>query len=200
MNVFSRIGRWLERRAQASRVAGQVAGLVRSGALTLGEGAVVAPEARLRIKPGGRIALGPRTRVEGRLTAGRGALIELGADCYVNAGTYIGAAERVTIGHRVMIAHGVTIFDSNNHPVSVAARRELAERGYPPELTSWRNSAMAPVSIGDTVWIGMHAMVLKGVTIGQGAVVAAGAVVVKDVPERTMAAGNPARTVKTIED
>jgi acetyltransferase-like isoleucine patch superfamily enzyme len=58
---------------------------------------------------------------------------------------------------------------------------------------------VAPVVIEEDVWIGTNCMVLKGVTIGRGAVIAAGAVVTKDVPPFTVAAGNPARVIKRIE-
>jgi len=57
----------------------------------------------------------------------------------------------------------------------------------------------APVKIGDNVWIGMNAVILKGVTIGDNSVVAAGAVVTKSVPANTIVAGNPAVTVKKFE-
>lgn len=56
-----------------------------------------------------------------------------------------------------------------------------------------------PVTIGNDVWIGGHSTILPGVTIGDGAVVAAGAVVIKDVPSRTLVGGNPARLIKTID-
>jgi len=57
----------------------------------------------------------------------------------------------------------------------------------------------APVKIGDNVWIGMNAVILKGVTIGENSVVAAGAVVTKSIPANTIVAGNPAVTVKKFE-
>jgi acetyltransferase-like isoleucine patch superfamily enzyme len=55
---------------------------------------------------------------------------------------------------------------------------------------------IAPVSIGDEVWIGAKSMILKGVTVGKGAVIAAGSVVTKDVPERALVAGNPATVIR----
>jgi acetyltransferase-like isoleucine patch superfamily enzyme len=59
---------------------------------------------------------------------------------------------------------------------------------------------MQPVRIGDDAWVGFGAVILKGVEIGRGAVVAAGSVVASDVPEGTVVAGNPARVVKIIGD
>jgi acetyltransferase-like isoleucine patch superfamily enzyme len=76
----------------------------------------------------------------------------------------------------------VTIFDTNFHPL-----------GKGEEVRS------GPVEIGRNVWVGRHATILPGVTIGDHSVVAAAAVVVRDVPPRTLVAGNPARPVREIE-
>lgn len=108
-----------------------------------------------------------------KLTLGRG---------YINSDTVIACAKEITIGERCAIARGVFIYDSDNHKL-------LGEDG---EATN----ASAPVHIGDRVWIGVGAIILKGVTIGDGAVVAAGAVVTRDVPSRCIVAGNPARVVR----
>ena len=68
------------------------------------------------------------------------------------------------------------------------------------ELEPSRRSSIvsAPIRIGNRVWIGSHSTILPGVTVGDGAVVAAGAVVTKDVPPNTVVAGVPAKVVKTI--
>jgi acetyltransferase-like isoleucine patch superfamily enzyme len=66
-------------------------------------------------------------------------------------------------------------------------------------LQLWYDSECAPVLIGDDVWIGLRAIILKGVVIGDAAVIAAGAVVTHDVPAYSVVAGNPARVVKNIE-
>lgn len=58
---------------------------------------------------------------------------------------------------------------------------------------------MAPVYIGDKVWIGFNVIILKGVDIGEGAVVAAGSVVTKNVPEWTLVGGNPAKVIRQLE-
>ena len=56
-----------------------------------------------------------------------------------------------------------------------------------------------PIVIEDHVWVGMNVMILKGVTIGEGAIIAAGSVVIKDIPENCIAGGNPCRVIKTID-
>ena len=117
-------------------------------------------------------------------------------------GALIMAHERVEIGSHCLISWQVGIADSDFHPLAPAARREDAEalapylENRPPRPPI----GTAPVVICDNVWIGMNAIVLKGVTIGENSVVAAGSVVAKDVPPNTVVAGNPAVLVRTFED
>jgi acetyltransferase-like isoleucine patch superfamily enzyme len=66
------------------------------------------------------------------------------------------------------------------------------------ELKNWDVVKMASIKIQDKVWLGMNVTVLKGVTIGEGSVVAAGSIVTKDVPPWTLVAGNPARVIKEL--
>ena len=109
------------------------------------------------------------------------AVLTLGSG-YMNCGSTIACAKRITIGDGVAIARGVFIYDSDHHQILDAH----GEQTNPP----------MPVMIGNHVWIGVGAIVLKGVTIGDGAVIAAGAVVTHDVPPGCMAAGNPARVIR----
>lgn len=94
--------------------------------------------------------------------------------------------QRVTIGRGVGIAERVYIADSDGHPSDPARRRARAPL---------RADEVRPVTIGDRVWIGRGAQVLKGVTVGSDAVIAAGSVVVADVPEGALAMGVPARVL-----
>jgi acetyltransferase-like isoleucine patch superfamily enzyme len=115
-------------------------------------------------------------------------------------GAIIMAEEKIDIGSYCLISWGVGIADSDFHPLEPAQRlidaRALApffkDRPPRPRLTT------APVKICDNVWIGMNAVILKGVTIGDNSVVAAGAVVTKSIPANTVVAGNPATAVKTL--
>jgi acetyltransferase-like isoleucine patch superfamily enzyme len=116
-------------------------------------------------------------------------------------GAIVMAEELVEIGSHCLISWGVGIADSDFHPLEPAQRlidsQALApffkSRPPRPKLKT------APVKIGDNVWIGMNAVILKGVTIGDNSVVAAGAVVTKSIPPNTIVAGNPAVTVKKFE-
>lgn len=109
---------------------------------------------------------------------GPGAVVRLGERSFLNRRTEICCQQRVDIGAGCAIAWDVTITDTDYHQV-----------GDRP--------VSAPVRIGDRVWIGARSVVLKGVIIGDGAIVAAGSVVVHDVPARSLVAGNPARVVRT---
>ena len=117
-------------------------------------------------------------------------------------GALIMAEERIEIGSHCLISWNVGIADSDFHPLEPAQRRIDAQAIAPffkdrPPRPKLRT---APVIISDNVWIGMNATILKGVTIGENSVVAAGSVVTKSVPPNTVVAGNPAVAVKKFGD
>lgn len=145
----------------------------------------------------GRIVIGANVRLSGKSNI---LFTDLGPDLpelRIGDGTFIGhncrlsIAEAVTIGRHCLIAGGVTIADNDGHPLDAARRR--ANEPMPAE-------AVRPVSIGDDVWIGAGAQVLKGVTLGDRSVVGAGATVTRNVPSDVVVAGNPARIVKRLAD
>ena len=105
-------------------------------------------------------------------------------------------AENIRIGQRVIVSYNVTIADSDFHPHDPELRRQDAIANAPEGDSSLRPAVIArPVVIEDDVWIGIGAIILKGVTIGCGARIGAGAVITKDVPAGTSMAGNPARPI-----
>jgi acetyltransferase-like isoleucine patch superfamily enzyme len=116
-------------------------------------------------------------------------------------GALVMAEELIQIGSHCLISWNVGIADSDFHPLAPAQRiidaHALApffkDRPPRPEIRT------APVIISDNVWIGMNAVILKGVTIGENSVVAAGAVVTKSVPPNVVVAGNPAVITKQLE-
>ena len=116
-------------------------------------------------------------------------------------GALVMAEERIEIGSRCLISWNVGIADSDFHPLAPAQRiidaHALAPffKDRPPRPTL----RTAPVIISDNVWIGMNAIILKGVTIGENSVVAAGAVVTKSVPANVVVAGNPAVVTKQLD-
>jgi acetyltransferase-like isoleucine patch superfamily enzyme len=115
-------------------------------------------------------------------------------------GALVMAEERIEIGSHCLISWNVGIADSDFHPLAPAQRiidaHALApffkDRPPRPKLRTAR------VIISDNVWIGMNAIILKGVTIGENSVVAAGAVVTKSVPANVVVAGNPAAVVRDV--
>lgn len=110
------------------------------------------------------------------------ARIELGKNSYLNEGCEIRCKQSVTIGDNTAIARRVMILDTDAHTL-------LSENGR-------KNIVTAPVKIGNNVWIGTGCIVLKGVTIGDGAVIAAGAVIHKNIPPHCLAGGVPAKVIK----
>jgi acetyltransferase-like isoleucine patch superfamily enzyme len=110
--------------------------------------------------------------------------VQIGDCVLMSPGTRISASDEIVIGDGVMIANGVYITDSDWHTIY----DRLARAEQP-----------TPVHIGNNVWLGDHATILKNVTIGENSVVAAQAVVTRDVPPNVVVAGNPAKVVKELD-
>lgn len=109
--------------------------------------------------------------------------ITIGKNVFINSGCRFQDQGGITLGDGALIGHNVVMATLNH--------------GLMPEERS--TTYPAPIIIGNNVWIGANATILQGVTIGDNAVIAAGAVVTKDVPENTIAGGVPARIIKRIE-
>jgi acetyltransferase-like isoleucine patch superfamily enzyme len=134
------------------------------------------------------LALGDRAklfvRAEFKLYGGcivaidTGAILELNSG-YLNNNSSIICCQHIKIGRDTIISNNVVIRDSDQHSL-IGVGREKTK----------------PIIIGDHVWIGTNAIILKGVTIGDGAVVAAGAVVTRNVPPKTLVGGVPARVIR----
>jgi acetyltransferase-like isoleucine patch superfamily enzyme len=120
------------------------------------------------------------------------AKLTIGENSTIRFNTEINVAESVIIGRNVIISNSVIIADNDSHPTSVDLRRAMCSADHDGELWSNKYASNAPVVIGDDVWIGRRAMILKGVNVGQGSIIAAGAVVTKDVPAYSLCFGNPA--------
>ena len=116
-------------------------------------------------------------------------------------GAIIMAQERITIGSYCLISWNVGIADSDFHPLDPAQRRVDAQALAPyfSDRPERPRLVTRPVTIRDNVWIGMHAVILKGVEIGENSVVAAGSVVTKSVPANVVVAGNPAIVVRELQ-
>jgi acetyltransferase-like isoleucine patch superfamily enzyme len=109
------------------------------------------------------------------------------------------AAQSIEIGDDVMVSWGVTVVDHNSHAISFSKRADDVIN-WRDRSKDWSNVKIAPVKISNKVWVGFNSIILKGVTIGEGAIVGAGSVITKDVPPWTIVAGNPARIIREIPE
>ena len=132
--------------------------------------------------------------------------ITVGDRCHIGGGQFI-SRKSISIGNDVTIAWDVTLYDHNSHSIYWDERRNDTEQEYKDFLETgdecrnkdWSVVKSAPIVIKDKAWLGFGVTVLKGVTIGEGAVIGAKSVVTHDIPSWTVAAGNPASVVKRIE-
>ena len=167
----------------------------------LREGAVLHDTARVFNLAGSQSAIdvGRFSHVRGELlTFAHGGGIRIGEYCYIGEGTRIWSSRSIRLGDRVLIAHNVTVMDNLTHPIGAGARhehfRQIITTGHPRQI----DLGERPVEIGDDVWIGCQSVILRGVTLGRGAIVGAGSVVTEDVPPWTVVAGNPARVAREL--
>ncbi|MEV4174714.1 sugar O-acetyltransferase [Nonomuraea sp. NPDC049709] len=130
-------------------------------------------------------AVGEGTVIRPPLRVDYGSHLRIGARSFANFGLVALDVAPITIGDDVQIGTNVQLL-TPTHPVD-------------PELRRAKWEAAQPITIGDNVWLGSGAIVLPGVTIGENTVVGAGAVVTRDLPANVVAAGNPARVIRTIE-
>jgi acetyltransferase-like isoleucine patch superfamily enzyme len=142
----------------------------------------------VRVDGTGSISVGEGVRIHAhlsktQLSAGPGATLTVGDHTFINHGVALSARESVEIGARCQIAPHVTVLDCDYHGVD-----DRDDGGK-----------TAPVVIEDDVWLGTRVIVLRGVHIGRGSVVAAGAVVTKDVPAHTLVGGIPAKPIRSIQ-
>lgn len=142
---------------------------------------------KLHLKNEGELIIGRNVSFRGKplpssVTVGKGARLTIGDNVFFNYGLDIGCTSSITIGRHSIIGPMVNMIDTNFHPVDARDR-----------------SAAKPIVIGDNVWVGRGAVILPGVTIGSGSVIAAGSVVTRDVPSSVLAGGTPARTLRELE-
>jgi acetyltransferase-like isoleucine patch superfamily enzyme len=145
----------------------------------------------------GRIRIGDDVHIGSRGTWTVGFKHSTDAELIIGNHVHIGfhntftVARSLRIGDHTIMAPDVQIFDNPTHPTSPKARL--------------RNDAFdmdeaRPVVIGSNVWLGSGAMIMRGVTIGDGAIVAASSIVTRSVPAATLVAGTPARVIRSLED
>jgi acetyltransferase-like isoleucine patch superfamily enzyme len=144
-----------------------------------------------------KISIGFKTMFAGEIMLFRhGGEVHIGDHCFIGEGTRIWSAAKITIGNNVLIAHNVNIHDQSSHPLDSRERHEdykkIFDHGHQPDM----KINAVEIVINDDVWIGFNSTILKGVTLGKGAIVGANTVITEDVPDYAVIVGNPARIIK----
>ena len=134
------------------------------------------------------------------------AKMSVGDNTFIGGGLFV-CAEEIKIGSDVMFSWGCTVIDTDAHSLDYTQRKDdvkLWKRGLVEnsagKYKDWTKVNSKKIEIKDKAWIGFNVIILKGVTVGEGAVVAAGSVVTKDVSPFTLVGGNPAVEIKKLEN
>ena len=127
---------------------------------------------------------------------------ETGGEARIGNRCFIGRSHLVCyrslmIGDDVIMSWGVTIVDHDSHSIKWQERRDDVV-DWAKGQKNWKHVAHASVVVKDKAWIGFNVSILKGVTIGEGAVIGACSVVTRDIPQYTLAVGNPAKVVRSL--
>lgn len=149
--------------------------------------------------PAAEIEIGSDGLIQGHLVAERAeSRIRIGNRVAIGGGTTLDCALGITLEDDVIISYGCTLADSDNHSLYFSERTEDVinwKKGF----HDWTLSAMSPIHIERGAWIGAKVCILKGVRVGEGAVIGMGSVVTRNVEPYTVVAGNPAKLIKRLD-
>jgi acetyltransferase-like isoleucine patch superfamily enzyme len=130
----------------------------------------------------------------------------IGNRTFIGGGIFI-CVDEIEIGNDVMFSWGCTVADNNSHSHIWSERKNDViewKRGLDENnvgvYKNWNNVKKGKIIVKDKAWIGFNSIILKGVTIGEGAIIGAGSVVTKDVPDWTIMGGNPAKIIRLIPE
>ncbi len=147
-----------------------------------------------------KIEIGKDCLISGTLVCEtKNSRIIIGNNVFVGGGALLDSAIRIEIQDDVLVSYQCLLQDSDNHNLDFEIRKNDLRDWRNNNKHNWDTTPMKPILIKRGAWIGARAIILKGVTIGECAVVGAGSVVTKDVESYTVVAGNPARFIKNIK-
>jgi len=164
--------------------------------LKIGDGSKFG-SSQIRRQPNCSVIIGSHSLIQGSIVfeCSKG-VVQIGNNTFIGNSQII-CSNKITIGNDVLIAWGCTVVDHNSHSIQFSLRSQDVSEWREGEK-NWTHVDQKEIIIGDKAWIGFNSIILKGVTISEGAIVAAGAVVTKDVPPWTIVGGNPARIIREI--
>ena len=144
------------------------------------------------------LSLGEHTIIRGALQCQRErAGLSIGNRSFVGSGSTVVSTLKVKIGCDVLVSHNCYITDTAGHSMDPKIRsKDIPNRWK--GFKDWSVVPCSPVIIEDNVWVGPNSIILKGVTIGAGSIIAAGSVVTKDVPPDTLYGGSPAKLIREL--
>ena len=153
----------------------------------------------VRVK-GGKILIGEDCLIEGDIgTETEYSNIVIGRNVYIGYSTIVSTIG-LEIENDVLISSGCLIQNSDNHNIIYSLRKNDCQDWKNNEYHNWEITPKAPIKICKGAWIGAKVIILKGITVGEGAVVGAGSVVTKNVEPYTIVAGSPARLIRQIKE
>lgn len=153
-------------------------------------------------RPGsGNIRIGNTCCIRGTLVVYRhAAKIEIGNNVYIGPGTILECAEEIRIGDNVLISSNCNLIDTNSHSLHSYERvDDTADWKKGLAHKNWDIVVSKKLTIGNNSWLGLRTIIMKGVTLGEGTIVAAGSVVTKSSEPFSLVAGNPARFIRNVD-
>ena len=145
------------------------------------------------------ILIGDNVLLDCKINCNSSGRVTIGNYTSIRENSVINCDNEVMIGNFCFIGNDVLIQDNDSHPESPSLRQQQSLNILKSNTDTY-GAPNSSITIADRVWIGTGATILKGVHIGEGAIIGTGAIVTRSVPSLSLAAGNPARVVRTIKD
>jgi len=169
-------------------------------AATIGENSVIAGFIDKRETGNGTVVVGRDCYIQGLLVTERdSSKLTIQNNVFINNCSILDCVDSITVEDDVLISYYCLLADSDNHSIHYRVRKDDL-KNWRRKHYDWSTAKTAPIHICRGAWIGAYSIILKGVRVGVGAVVGAGSVVTRDVPDYTIVAGNPAKVVRVIPE